>query len=307
MIYIPYFRGKQFDLAALKEAVLKDLLASGTIPLIEPVRDSPHLRKTLEAFIKKEREILVVINPEVGQVQMGVPKLYEIDDLLETPYVIPCYIINEAFQYHWIKHDDYVFLSKYFVKDILEEAVGGFAPRFHLIADSARLRKAVHHRRILLGDPFTRLKNSADYLQLPDEFFSDEMKFAKEEGYLGYSDYGIDGAAYYDKGWASRAVVLHILYLDKYGNLRIKHFCSDSNESAANPAGKFFEALEKLAAWHRRYEKEIPLTAGLSGLLSYLETGKYPGGGTIKKWSVMHQLELVQILERQGKGDLAHV
>ena len=118
-MYIPYFRGKQFDLLALKESVTDGLLAKNIVPLVEPVRDSPFLRKTLEAFIEREREILVIDNPEVGQVRRGVIKIHEIKDLLDSPYVTAVYSLNHSFDPSWIKQDDFIFLSKSYLKDIL--------------------------------------------------------------------------------------------------------------------------------------------------------------------------------------------
>jgi len=294
-MYIPYFRGKQFDLLALKESVVEGLLTEGIIPLIEPVRDSAHLRKTIEAFIEQERDILIVENPEVGKVQRGVTKLHEIKDLMDNPYVTPVYLLNRSFNLDWIEREDFVFLSRNYYKDILEQTTD-YLPRFHIITDSARLRKAIRDNRVLLTDPFTRFHNGAEYLELEDEFFSDDSKYFHEDGYIGYANYGIDGEAYYDKGYPSRSVVLHILYLDRFQSIRVKHFVSDSNDSAANPAGKFFEALKKLSEWHSRYEKEVPVTKGLSELLSYQERRVYPGTGVIKKLSVMHQLELYKQL-----------
>ena len=141
-MFIPYFRGKQFDLLALKESVTDGLLAKGTVPMIEPVRDSAHLRKTLEAFIENEREVLVIDNPEVGQVQRGVTKIHEIRDLFENPYVTPVYLLNHTFNPAWITQEDFIFLSKSYLKDILAK-VCIYRPRYHIITDSARLRKAV--------------------------------------------------------------------------------------------------------------------------------------------------------------------
>ena len=290
-MYIPYFRGKQFDLLELKESVTNGLLAKDTVPLVEPVRDSAYLRKTLETFIENKREILVIDNPEVGQVQRGVARIHEIKDLFESPYVTPVYLLNHSFNPAWIIQDDFIFLSKSYLKDILAE-VSAYQPRYHIITDSARLRKAIRDNRVLLTDPFTRLNNGADYLDLEDEFYSDDSKHYIEDGYIGYSNYGIDGETYYDKGFPSRSILLHILYLDQYKSVRIKHFVSDSNDSAENPAGKFFEAFEKFKEWHSRYEKEVLLTKGLEELLSYHERRIYPGTGIIKKLSVMHQLEL---------------
>jgi len=294
-MYIPYFRGKQFDLLALKESAAGGLLAEGVVPLVEPVRDSAHLRKTMEAFIENKREILIIDNPEVGQVQKGVVRIHETGDLFESAYVTPVYLLNDAFDPAWIADENFVFLSSNYSGNALDKA-RAFTPKFHIIADSARLRKAVPGNRVLLTDPFTRLSRREEYLELEDEFYTDEMKYFREDGYIGYSDYGIDGEAYFDKGYPSRCIILHILYLDRYKCVRIKHFASDSNETAANPAGKFSEASGKLAGWLSRYENEVPLTRGLEEFLSYRISGIYPGTGIIKKLSVMHQLELYKQL-----------
>ena len=295
-LYVPYFRGKQFDLLGLKEAVNKDLIGENTIPLVEPVRDSKVMLQTIEAFIEKKKELIILKNAQVGQVPLGTEKLYPFEEYFDSSYIIPAYQITNDFNYELIAEKDFVFLSQDYAKETLEEIVAEYQPRFHMIVDNARLRKAVQHNRVFLSDPFTRLKHGADYLELPDEFYCDDYKFLEEDGYIGFSNYGIDGQAYYDKGYPSKSVVLHILYLDKYQTLRIKHFTSDSNEAASNPAGKFFEALDKLVAWYKKYEKEIPLTAGLKELMSCQETKKYPGAGTTKKLLVIHQMELMKIL-----------
>jgi len=302
-MYIPYFRGKQFDLIGLRESVSLELLGSNTIPLIEPVRDAKQLLKTLEMFVEKQREVLVVVNPEVGQVQKGMPRLHDWAAFYESPYVIPVYIlnemldINELFDVDEIQGEDYVFLSHKYVASSVEEIVKAKTPRYHIISDSARLRKVVKENRVLLTDPFTSESSfsahSDDCLDYEDEFFCDNHLFFQEDGYIGFSNYGIDGAFYYDKGYPSKVVVLHILYRDKYNSIRIKHFTSDTNDSHHNPNAKFQEALGKLVRWQEYFSKEIPLTTGLRELISYYHTGDYPGPGTIKKLLVMHQLELL--------------
>ena len=227
--------------------------------------------------------------------QQGVAKFHDIDDLFDSPFVTPAYLLNHMFDPAWIARDNFIFVSKGYSHII--QAESGALPRFHIIADDARLRRAVGGNRVLLTDPFTRLSSGAEYLELEDEFYSDDHKFFREDGFAGFSNYGIDGEAYVDKGYPSRSIVLHILYADRHGSVRIKHFASDTNDSAANPAGKFFEALGKLAEWLLRYEQEIPLTTGLAELLLYRERGTYPGTGVIKKLSVMHQLELYKNLK----------
>jgi len=292
-MYIPYFRGKQFDLIGLRESLSMGLLGKNTVPLIEPVRDSKQLLKTIEEFAKKQQEILVVANPEVGQVQKGMSKLHEWEGFYDCPYVTLVYLINQILESEDIQGSEYVFLSKNYVGDKLEELAEIHQPKYHIISDSARLRRQVKRNRVLLTDPFTKLNHGADYLELEDEFYCDDYKFMKEDGYVGFSNYGIDGEHYYDKGYPSRTVVLHILYSDCYNSIRIKHFASDSNESHDNPKIKFYEALGKLVKWQSHFNKEVPLTVGLNELIGYYFSGEYPGPGTIKKLLVMHQLELM--------------
>ncbi len=63
--------------------------------------------------------------------------------------------------------------------------------------------------------------------------------FSTQTEYIGFSDFTIEGSRYFDKGFPSRALVIHLTYIDAYGNIRVKHFVSDSNDSAKDQALKF--------------------------------------------------------------------
>ena len=64
-MYFPYLRGRQFELIALRELVERKKL-DRIIPIIEPIKPSAILLKTLECFVKYDREIAVVFNPAMG-------------------------------------------------------------------------------------------------------------------------------------------------------------------------------------------------------------------------------------------------
>ena len=64
--YYPYFRGRQFELLALRELLEKDLLSESIIPIVEPVKLSSTLLTTFKAFSEKKRIIGLVRNPEFG-------------------------------------------------------------------------------------------------------------------------------------------------------------------------------------------------------------------------------------------------
>mgnify|MGYP000501272365 CR=1 FL=1 len=54
---------------------------------------------------------------------------------------------------------------------------------------------------------------------------------------------------------------------------------------------RFGEALEKLVYWCD--ENNVQNTLGLQGFYDCYSSGKYPGLGTVKKYSIMHHIELV--------------
>ena len=86
------------------------------------------------------------------------------------------------------------------------------------------------------------------------------------------------------------AVAIHIVYFAKDSTLRIKHFVSDSNEDISDPAGKFYEALQKLIQWNKA--KEID-TYAMKKFQRHYDNETYPGLGSLKKLSIMHHIELM--------------
>ena len=65
-MYFPYFRGRQYELLALKELASQKLISSSVIPVIEPVKNIPALNNSLNAFCLASLPIGLIINPSVG-------------------------------------------------------------------------------------------------------------------------------------------------------------------------------------------------------------------------------------------------
>ena len=55
-MYFPYLRGRQFELIALRDLVDKGVLSDKIIPIIEPVKLSSTLIKTIESYGKKGKQ-----------------------------------------------------------------------------------------------------------------------------------------------------------------------------------------------------------------------------------------------------------
>ena len=65
-MYFPYLRGRQFELIALRELVEKDVLSSKITPIIEPVKLSSTLVKTIETYKENNKQLAIITNPKVG-------------------------------------------------------------------------------------------------------------------------------------------------------------------------------------------------------------------------------------------------
>lgn len=64
-MYFPYLRGRQFELIALRELAEYDLIGKKVIPVIEPIKPSITLTKTIDQFVESNRDIAIIHNSQV--------------------------------------------------------------------------------------------------------------------------------------------------------------------------------------------------------------------------------------------------
>lgn len=303
-MYFPYLRGRQFELIAIRELMEANRISEKIIPIIEPVKPTSTLLKTIQTFVAKERKIAVILNPVVGDF---VKKLYEMRKeeskvaeelatiLFNNDYVIKSFVMNDSIAKTLKdKEKKHQFLIINLNRDFLDNFLTIYdksLPQFTLIPDDRAFRRTISDNKIIFEDNFNKKPRNIDYIEKPDEFFSDNHLYFKDEHYMGFSDYSIVGEEYNESGFAPVAVAIHIIYLDKKNVLRIHHFVSDSNEGIDDPGGKFGEALEKLVFWCDEFN--VQNTLGLEGFYDCYKSGKYPGLGTVKKYSIMHHIELI--------------
>lgn len=313
-MYFPYLRGKQYELIALKELLTEGLIGENIIPIIEPVKESSQFTKVIECFASKNKMLGIIKNPEVGSYKKEKDNqrtLFPTKKNYMDAILMDNEIDEKMFDNIETKKFSSIFKRPDSIKlvDLLSSLK--LQPKYTLIPDDSRIKRALgDFDKVILRDNFVKQKRNADYLKvpkdtdgIPDEFFSDDHLFFKEEGYVGFSDYSIIGEDYLESGFAPVAVAIHIVYFDQSDVLRIKHFVSDSNDDINDPAGKFGEALEKLVNWYEENKKEMHMTEGLSQLINHFHLGTYPGLGVVKKLSLMHHLELVNWY-LEGKPEL---
>lgn len=300
MSYYPYLRGRMYDLLALREACEEGDLGQDIIPVIEPVRDSKELQQTVQVLIDHEQPFSVVANPQVSVYGLNDTKLYPLPDLTQYPFFHPSAILAPDFSSEFLTASEgqtsfliaknYELLKAYENSRILKKVSGVMIP------EVARLHQIVGSKAISLTDPLAFVPHVEDYAEIDDEFFESANWYQQIDNYQGFGDYSMVGSVYFDKGFASRAIALHIIYVTKDGSLRIHHFVSDSNETMSGQKGKFFEALKKLVLWAPDNLKGLNDTPALRELLAYDQQTKFPGLGKVKKLSLKHHFQLMHRL-----------
>ena len=310
-MYFPYVRGRQYELLALRELSDKELLGDFVIPIIEPVKLSPTLNKTMATFIQANQSLSVIRNPVVGSFLKDLKDVedgskdenYKKEFLVQydESAIIKSVIMQpnaKSLLEHWDKK--YVNKTDLLVINTQREHLAlyemifdGIVPKFVLVPDESAFRRKVRHHKVLLGDKFEKQVRNADYQEQTDEFFSDDHLYFKEDGFIGFSDFSVVGNEYLEAGFAPYAVAIHIVYFADDKSLRVRHFVSDSNEDSKNPALKFYEAVTKLANWYNQNPHPVQMTLGLQTFLEHYKKQTYPGLGTVKKLSLMHHIELM--------------
>ncbi|MBL1229189.1 sce7725 family protein [Enterococcus sp. BWB1-3] len=279
-MYYPYFRGKQFDLLALTALLEKERLSRNILPIIEPVKNSNALKKLLSESQKKQHPFYLIQNPQSGDflTAEGVDFLNSlpsanaliikqpIETLDETPELL---IVNEStpiLESDWLNNQTAVLLPEEF-----------------------RLLQKIKGPKILSQDVFTRLPKTIFYQEVPDELFSTTHLSYKKRGFVGFSDFSIDSRIYYEGGYPSPILSLHLVYFEGRV-LRIHHFLS--SEEAPSQQDKFFELMNEVTDWLKKLCGDTP-TLGIQLLIDSVNIQKFPGMGVMRKAAVMHHLELM--------------
>lgn len=303
-MYFPYLRGRQFELIAIRELIENSLMGDKVIPIIEPVKMSSTLVKTLVAFSDNNRNISFIYNPQVGNFNTDAKKdantkqLVQLKEVIKKPNIIATHYLcknSEQTLKNWFEKgrnisDIMIIANDEDVLPIYAELFEDDAPRFTLIKDETEFRREVHYNRVLMANKFKKQSRNTDYAKKEDEPFSNDHIYYKNDGYVGFSDYSIVGDDYIDTGFAPYAVAIHIVYFDENKKLRVKHFISDTNDDISDPARKFAEAVTKLVKWNEVAKLDTYAMKQFTDLC-YSET--YPGLGTVKKLSLMHHIELM--------------
>lgn len=303
-MYFPILRGRQFELLALRECVDHGALSNRIIPILEPVKLSSTYIKTIDSFIQENKQIAIICNPQVGSWIKDLKKesntqIFErINIQLKSSNIIRGFYVTPSLDSHMktaiqkgISVDSLLLICnnpEYI--GAYEKIIGEETPRYNVIPDKSDFRRRIRRNRVMCEDHFPKQTRNIDYLKIESEFFSSDHLYYMDDGYRGFSDYSIVGKEYSETGFAPYAVAIHIVYFDEKNILRIAHFVSDSNDDISDPARKFAEAVKKMVEWNQTMKLD---TMGIRELEAAYYNQAYPGLGVVKKYSIMHHLELM--------------
>lgn len=315
-MYLPYLRGRQNELLCLKELLEADKLSPKVIPIIEPVRFSSTFFATLSKFLEKNHPVIVVRNPKVGSfrdelVEMrqkieaetdekkkeklklivdGYQQVWN-DEQIQRAYIVGDDVIAKI-QNNKINAQDTIMINLdrgnyHYYEEYGEEIFG----KYTVVPKGGDFEDIVEDNIIVLDDSYHKAKRNMDYIERPDETFSRNHLVYKKRGFAGFSDFSIVGKEFEESGFAPVAIAIHIMYFGAREEVKIHHFVSDTHERYSDPARKFEEAMIRLKEWE--YFSDIPKTMGLNQLLECYDMGKFPGLGVIKKYSLMHHIQMM--------------
>ena len=287
-MYFPYLRGRQFELIAIRELLENNLISDKIIPIIEPVRASSTLLKTIVQCKNANQPLAFIINPQVGSYLMEIKgsesEKQELEDAIKGSTIKACIVDHDiANQVKNLSIKDTLFVvNKKDYIDLYLKTIQDEKAKFNLIPDERDFRRKIVEPKILLSDPFDTKERNSDYSDTP------ELQPPKSQAVPRRTMHC--GNKFSEAGFAPYCVVIHIVYFDESKRLMIRHFKSRSNEDATDPAKKFKEALESLLDWNETQKLD---TYAMKQFQMLYESGSYPGLGTIKKLSIMHHIELI--------------
>lgn len=302
-MYYPILRGRQNELLAIQELLKSAKLSNKIIPVIEPVKLSPTFVNTLDTFNKDSHNLILIRNPQVGTFNSDInnsknaryfERVKDVLQLEDSSILRGLYVdkhisrLVASYKERGIDESNVVALC--LNPDMIRPYVEAFE-NYSVVTmlPYAPAFRRIRGKRILVEDKFNKRERNSEYLGDEDEFFSDDHLFF-DDGYIGFSDYSVIGNEYTESGFAPRAVAIHIVYFDDQRTLRVHHFVSDDNEDISDPAGKFYQALQKLYEWNQVQKLD---TIAMHQFEDIYEKQSYPGLGVVKKLSVMHHLELM--------------
>jgi hypothetical protein len=312
-MYYPYLRGKQFELLALREFAEFYSANCNIFPIIEPVKKSFNsLTTAFQKMQEKGISFSIILNPQNGELINDYRSIETFikNDLIDLNNCRPTFIVNNRNSRYIINKIEELELKNIIL--ICQDNVDTENPDFNYLVERAEcelilingdnrsLRRRLNRIGkviVRLDDKFNSQKKNSDYINIPEERFTEEHRCYEEDGFNGFADYTVLGSDFIEGGRLPYAVAMHFTYEKNADEIWVRHFVSDTNDDNTNIQGKFGEAAAKAVSFFRSNSIN---SHAIEELTSYYTSGQYPGLGVLKKLSIKHHLELINSILSQS-------
>ncbi len=304
-MYYPYFRGRQYELIAIRESALT-FAEKNFVPIIEPVKKRlSGLHKALDILHESGAHVILIANPQIGDhsndnsditnlIKEKHPEQHKlICGLLLTEKTTVAEAIESCEKFD--SEIALIHVGFSHAEELSRKISGAENINAHIFFENrcGKLYQSHfqdHPNRILIRDGFEKRRNK-DYPAA--EFYSELHATYKLEGMNGFGDFLIVGNEYSEGGGPVYTVTIHLTYIDPDRNreMHIRHFKSDRQNTPRDPAGKFSEALVKLIAAVDDNNSNIFETRAVVEYKNFHRKGHFPGLGYAKKLSMLHHTD----------------
>lgn len=305
-MYHPYFRGKQYELIAIRENAER-LAQSNFVPIIEPVKEALNgLDRALAAVCNAGGNAIVIVNPHHGDHAEGGESISELlqrrygdadnislgillKERMTTTQAIACYQAHRDAGLSLIHAG---FTEGAALAAALGDVVGDMT---HVFLDQKASKLYWKHfrspNRVLVRDGFKKQVRNKDYTRV--EFFSDLHITFEDEGVNGFGDFLTVGDDFSESGGPAYAIAIHLTFIDptKDNAMYVYHFISDRHDTPTDPAGKFAEALQSMITELDKPNCQVLETSAVQEFRELHRDNHYPGLGYVKKLSLQHHIE----------------
>ena len=306
-MYLPFLRGKQFEFLALREVALElGDNCSKVMPIIEPVKKDLKAAGNAFSVLKQNKmRFAVILNPNHGDFETTVEGFVKsiVELLGDNATWVPAFLLGKN-----IPESIADVVSAYGFSEIMLIETGALdveaydsvlslpQAKYLVYADAdsrmldRKLRRYTNLNKVRLDDNFRAEKTNRGYRGQEDQKFTDVHKYYQEENFYGFADYTTLPSTFNDGGALPRVLAIHMTYEKNEEEIWIHHSLSTSYDNGPeNIQLKFKEAAEDLMCFFADKTK----TSVISEIENYLEAGKYPGLGVLKKLSMKNHIVLM--------------
>lgn len=304
-MYMPRLRAAQHELFAVR-ACAAEFAASGNVsPILEPVKPlDARFASRVDAIASEGLTCSLVLNPSVGE-HRSARGWERVGDFLIQNGLLDSHnlaIISGSDSDHSAMSDwvaEARSKGSEFDLDIIHERGGSTSlagntyrqVRYNVANDrtvpSSHGLPLSGKPVIWSADPFPIQNRNVDYVGKGESVFTTRASAYVAAGYAGISDFLTIGERYFTGGGPAYAVAIHLTYRSG-DSILLRHFCSDSNDTQDDPAGKFFEALEKAVQFIS--SASLPSNPGIEALLDLYSRQHFPGLGKVKEYSMVNHM-----------------